>query len=552
MCDTETFDWQRTVTEKKVNMPAYKYQLDFPTRFHKEFTIQTDSHGCLVHPFIRITDNVSRTRPYAVSLPGGTLDTPICTNPDSVINILCAYFKRITPEMPLPDPLKIAELKIFVDKWMLKNLVPLPHRQTEERAYFTNWLAQNKSYNEKKKIRMMEIYNTLYPIQTSKANLREKDYYIKSFIKREFYEVIKVCRMINSRSDRFKMRVAPYIHEIEEQMYRIDNFIKHKQVTLLPRDLVKLKERRWILETDYSSFESGFSPQYTDVVECALWRYMLKNNEEALKDIMKVYYQSRSVGGRTIFRPRIEQLFGNKYHAKVVGSRMSGEMWTSLANGFSNLMNMLFFAEQKNLSIYGYVDGDDGIFCMDQPKIEEKQFTELGFKIKMNYGQNLSHTSFCGNVFDTDELLQLVPPEQIARLSWTCSSHYLSSGKVVKEALLRSKAQSLYCLGKHTPIAGKLALKMIQLLGPGRTTMEDQNVWWETQVMALEPNKNFQPVDITIKSRELYFERFRITIDDQVRIELQIENATTLEQLFIDYQFMDFAVPSMVICSHYY
>jgi len=315
---------------------------------------------------------------------------------------------------------------------------------------------------------------------------------------------------------------------------------------------VKLKENRWILETDYTSFESSFSPQYTDVVECALWRYMLQNNREALKDIMRVYYQTRVIGGKVRIRPRIEQLFGQKYHAKVVGSRMSGEMWTSLANGFSNLMNILFFADEKNLKIHGYVDGDDGIFCMDQPLIEEKQFTELGFKIKMNYGQNLSHTSFCGNIFDTDELLQLVPPEQIARLSWTCSSHYLSCGKRVKEALLRSKAQSLYCLGKHTPIAGKLALKMIHLLGPGRTVMEDQNVWWETQVMALEPNKNFLPVQITAKSRELYFERFHISIEDQVRIELQIENATTLEQLFIEYQFMTVAIPSVLLCSTYY
>jgi len=82
--------------------------------------------------------------------------------------------------------------------------------------------------------------------------------------------------------------------------------------------------------------------------------------------------------------------------------------------------------------------------------------------------------------------------------------------------------------------------------------MEDQNVWWETQVMALEPNKNFLPVQITAKSRELYFERFHISIEDQVRIELQIENATTLEQLFIEYQFMTVAIPSVLLCSTYY
>jgi len=217
---------------------------------------------------------------------------------------------------------------------------------------------------------------------------------------------------------------------------------------------------------------------------------------------------------------------------------MSGEMWTSLANGFSNLMNMLFLMEETHTLGEGYIDGDDGIFGLDKNVISAEDFEKLGFKIKMSYGQDLSHTSFCGNIFDPEECIQLVPPEQIARLGWTCSAKYLHSRRKIQLELLKGKAMSLYCLGKNTPIAGCLARRVIELLSDVKYRSEFENVWWENQVLKLW--SGLEDITITEKSRLLYEKRFHILVNDQLKLEEHIRSINNIDDLDVPYYFMNF------------
>jgi len=210
---------------------------------------------------------------------------------------------------------------------------------------------------------------------------------------------------------------------------------------------------------------------------------------------------------------------------------MSGEMWTSLANGFSNLMNILFIANEHNIEVDGFIEGDDGLFGMDKAVIQEKDFEELGFRIKMNYGLSLKHTSFCGNVFDPDQMKIIVAPEQISRLFWSCANQYLHSKQAKLNWLLRAKAMSLYCLGKHTPIAGKLALKVLEIIGEGGVVLDPSNVWWEKNIAEIYKNETFKKVDISDASRALYVENYGITLEEQLLCEGIIDRATRLEDL---------------------
>lgn len=474
------------------------------------------------------------TSEYALNLGCMTTSIPYVVDPNSKLNLLMAFCKRISPKMPLADISVLQRFQNFVQSWIETNLIPLEPHRFDGKDYLGHWLKENHKYTLGRKRELMRIASENTDDFKKPFELLEKHYTAKSFVKREFYPELKVPRFINSRSDLFKAAVAPYIKDIESQVYSVKDpytgykyFVKHEKIMDLPQKLVSLTQYPWILETDYSSFESGFSPMYVDVCECALWRYMLSNNPEALRNVLRCYYQDND--GRRV--PRLDVCIGQRYVFKTVGTRLSGEMWTSLGNGFSNLMNILFIAQEHNIRLSGFVEGDDGIFGMERPVISQDDFERLGFKIKMAYGQSINHTSFCGNIFHPQVLELMVEPEQAIRLFWTVSKTYFGARPPILRALLRAKAQSLFCQGKYTPIIAKLASKLIQLLGPGRTIVDVNNKWWEWQMLELAKNENFEYKEINPLNRELYAQRFNVSIQDQLLMEDLIERATTIEEL---------------------
>lgn len=472
-------------------------------------------------------DNTFKNNIYAISLGPIPHIIPFVTDQHTKTNLIASYLKRLTPLMPHTQPLRINNLNNFVNKFLKDNFKPLPPLFHDFKALVDEWLDDNSHYTLARKKQLRTAAMKILEYQTNHFNLQEKDYFMKSFIKTEFYPEDKYARYINSRSDKFKACVGPYIHLIEKEMYKLKYFIKHENIMDLPKKLIKLNKFKWILETDYTSFESGFSPEYTDAVECNLWRYFLQNNPEVLKIILNSY---RIVKNNRAY-PRISILQNKQYTAKVVGTRMSGEMWTSLANGFSNLMNMLFLAEQNGLTVDGFVEGDDGIFGMDQPIITENMFQSLGFKIRMKYGQDLSHTSFCGNIFDTKNLLYLVDLEQINRTFWTCTKKYFNAKPKILKMLLRAKAQSLYCNAKYTPIGGILAYRLIELLGEGPIILEQHNSWWEEKLVRRFSRETFEFILPKMDSRLLFSNIYGISIQQQINIENYIMNCKSIIEL---------------------
>jgi len=457
-------------------------------------------------------------QPYAVDLGLGLVQAPFIPDPNDHYNMECAFRKRIAPVMPTGNRKVIRALSAYVHRWMDRHLKPLDPIEHLDRQLFVAWLEDNRSYNQRRKQELLDAYNKLwekgYPI------LVRKDYDCKSFLKRECYETYKYPRMINSRSDKFKARVAAYVHLIEKEVYKQPQFVKGQRIDELPTKLVRLRRYPWILETDYSSFESGFSPMYTRAVEEALFEHMLKYNPHVLADILSAY--------RYMGRPVQQKLVGRDYTAHVTGTRMSGDMWTSLCNGFSNLMNAKFFAHRKHIKIEGFVEGDDGIFGMEQPVFTEDDYKSLGFVIKMNYGQDLSHTCFCGNLFVPEEMKILIEPEQIMRLDWSIDAASINYSKSVRLDLLLAKAQSLYVLGKHTPIASWLAYTLILRLKGHTPRREQSNRWWTRLEDEIWSQTKLVPPTVSMKARLLYQQMFGIPVQVQLDLESSIRNSCGL------------------------
>jgi len=480
---------------------------------------------------------VSKRLPYAQKLYQGTWDVPYVSDPFEPRNVENGFNKRVANVTVLEELSTsmsndlgtywnyLKELKQFVHQFIISHFQPIEFCDNDES--FDSWLNSCEHYNEQRKNQLRKAY-----IKYRERGLYDRDYTCKSFIKREFYEEFKYPRLINSRSDLFKVSVGPIIKRIEDVVYQLPYFVKGKIVTDLAPQLLKLSKYPYILETDYSAFEGSFSPEYTDCVEEQLFKYMCSLNPSILKIIDRVYHRNG--------RPARQRMVSKNYEAFVVGSRMSGEMWTSLANGFSNLMNMLFLMKKYNIEGEGYVEGDDGIFGLSKQTINERDFRMLGFRIKMNYGHDISHTSFCGNVFDPIDQHVIVSPENIARLQWSCNSEYLSSRDSIKMALLRAKAMSLYCIAKHTPIAGLLAYKVLKMIGiDGNIIIPSGRRYWRMEVLKHFDKGNFICPSVTDNARFLYASKFNVSLACQLECERIIDAANSLQELLLPYVFLN-------------
>jgi len=478
---------------------------------------------------------VSKT--YAISLMK-THDIPWVASPTCETSLKNGFAKRMNPLMPVANRQTLLLLQQFVQRY-LNQYKPLPNMEHEEKHLVEQWLLDNEHYTLRKKKKMLRDYD--YISRFGIPILVESDYDCKSFIKREFYPEAKYPRFINSRSDRFKVRVGYAIKMIEKIIYSGNTaFVKGVNPNLLPPLIKnKLQNYPYLLETDYSSFEGGFSLAYSAAVEMQLWRHFLVNNPNLRRDVLHTYYQPYSN------MARCQRIRNDIYDGYVNGSRMSGEMWTSLGNGFSNLMNILFWAEQNHQTVDCFVEGDDAIIGMNTPFYTEQMFTQLGFKIKMKYVTSLIDTSFCGNIFHPDECLTIIEPENITRLFWTCHPSYLGCCNEKKVDLLRAKAMSLFVLARDTPIAGNLAYKVLQIIGPGSILVDPNQRWWENQILKLFHTIKFVKPVITDKSRFLYARNFHITIARQLKMERIIDKAVTLQ----DFESLDSFIETQNVSS---
>jgi hypothetical protein len=435
-----------------------------------------------------------------------------------------AFNKRLSPVLPKPDRDYLRGLKKFVRKYLKSHFHPVEFVQYDQKL-FEAWLEKCEHYSQSRKEQLRRCF---FSLQKRSFILNKKDFEGESFVKSEFYPEAKCLRFINSRSDEFKSYLGPYIKMIEEQVYRDPHFVKGLRIDKLPEKLVTLSKWDWILETDYSSFESSFAYEYTKVVEQQFLKFFLSKNPKPLSDALKSY----TLKGKE----RVQRLYNHNYDIAITGCRLSGELWTSLCNGFSNLMNMMYLCERKGIEADGFVEGDDGLFGMNNPALTDDDFAKLGFKIKMEYENVVQNTTFCGNTFTDESLKLLVNPEQIGRLFWTCNQQYLNARPKTLKGLMKSKAASLYVTGRFTPIAGAVAYS--QLLRTADVSFIDEHQYWNHEVLGLFHQLSVTAPVISYHDRYLYNQKFGIPLSDQLVIEQSVLTSDLSQEIRIPYQFM--------------
>jgi hypothetical protein len=362
------------------------------------------------------------------------------------------------------------------------------------RIEFIEWL-EDAPYTTERKNQLIEAFDKLNGGRPTKKQCS----HIDSFAKSEFYDTWKHARIINSRHDAFKVWSGPRFKAIEEVVYELSEFIKHIPVPERPSYVASLKAAgRRYYSTDFKAYESHFTPALMEVCECELYRHCLSwdSDVEFLCSVIKGTNRMRTRTG---------------VHVETRGRRMSGDMCTSLGNGFTNLMLAKFIAHRKGGNLEGYVEGDDGIFCTDF-ELTKQDYEELGFTIEIKELDDPCKASFCGMVFaDSGEIIR-DPRKFLMGFGWTQS--FINAGPKIMDELLRAKALSCVYETPQCPIIGAFAreaLKATSHVHP-RFVMDG----YKTALPDVKDVPEFNPKPDT---RELFAQRFGVSINTQLAIE---------------------------------
>lgn len=429
----------------------------------RDYTVKKSFHYELLRQKTRHREYVKRS--LGIHVDGAALPSP---DPFDQYSQLQGAKKRFCCAVPRVHHDRKTEFRAFVRHWLHDNIRPLaPYTDTS----VDGWLMHCNNYTQSRKDELRRLSD-----KSGHLMMDVQDFTNKMFTKREEYPSYKAARCINSRTDRFKIYSGPLFKKIEEELFAMPWFIKHVPVPDRPQFILDrlYQEGATYVATDYTSFEGLFDPEIQKICEMQLYRHMTKNiagSDEWCDTIEEALTGTQTCMSRSL-------------NITVKGARMSGDMCTSLGNGFTNLMLMLFLCHRKHSEVIGVVEGDDGLFRVTGTVPTAADFAELGFIIKIEECDKLNEASFCGLIFDVDVKDNLADPvERILGFGWTMSDQRYGDQKVLN-SLLVAKAMSLMYELPGCPMLKNLGLMVLRILKgyrPKYGTHGGRRDWWELQ-----------------------------------------------------------------------
>jgi hypothetical protein len=316
-------------------------------------------------------------------LPFGAVPglAPLCLDTNDPQTMAAGVQNRLLRTLPKND----AEFMQKFDEFTTREIETLPKVQPYS---YEDWRL-HLDFNQNRKKQLDEAYERSHAHRPTLAKSRK----CKSFGKGECYNKNKHCRGINSRIDETKVYFGPRISALEDMITsKYPEFVKHDTPLIRGQKVRSLKKYGWhYYETDFTAFESHFTAEVMQCCEGKLLRHCFGEDGD---------YMARILEGENHLSYRC----GVKVDLKA--RRMSGDMITSLGNGFTNLMLIKFLVFEKGGSYAALVEGDDGLIATDIT-LDPSDFLKLGFTIKMKEVTDPCSASFCGLIFaDSGEFVR--------------------------------------------------------------------------------------------------------------------------------------------------
>jgi len=311
----------------------------------------------------------------------------------------------------------------------------------------------------------------------------------------------------------FKLYAGPLFHAIEKEVYKDPSFIKHVAVSSRPafiRDLFEGEVGPFVV-SDYTSFERWFSVEFMDACEFQLYEHMLQSFPFDVGELRRVMLGENRISYRD-------------FVIRVMGRRMSGEMCTSLGNGWTNLMLARFTAHKCGCTLKGVVEGDDALLKYSGP-VTTRYIEELGFVIKYAEVDSIEKASFCGILQSRDGITLLDPFKKLIGFGWS-HSRLIRGRSTTLLGLLRAKAMSLAYEAPRCPIIFALAKRCLTFTAGVLPRFEPN--YWNSRLID-EINNSVESVTRDLIrgpshiAREDFAEMFGVSIEVQRGVESEIE-----------------------------
>lgn len=417
---------------------------------------------------------------------------------------------RLLRDTPVPEFSLLKEFKVFVKDFIEKYVLS----EKVEPMTLEEYLAANKSYTESRKQELRDAFEALKGGRPTPKQIRR----IESFIKTESYLEWKLARWINSRSDAFKAYAACYLKPIENLVFKMKWFIKHVPVPERPALIMGLVQAGLrYFSTDFTAFECHFKRYLMHACEVQLYRACLRwcTEGDFIIDAL-----SGSATGDLKTNNHLRTRLGTA--CKLQARRMSGDLVTSLGNGFTNLMLALFCAYKTCGSwenhINGFVEGDDGIFACDFEMTSEF-YKRMGFTIKIVEVDSPNRASFCGLVFAETAIIR-DPRSFLMSFGWTSS--FINAGEDIMMELLKAKALSCMYECGACPIVAMMAYCALKKCANHQARFILDGYHDARYAAAAEQTVLSRP-EPTPATRRLFAELYDVPEDLQFRIEALIE-----------------------------
>lgn len=482
--------------------------------------------------------------PRAVSLGVHCLQGVLCVpSANGVLQQECGLGYRLCRKMPKPKRRTLWAYRGY-NQYLIRRLFPEPLPENYDFSA-SAWVVKTH-YPQWRILDLLKLVPDI-PLFLNREFFRSYGI-CKAFIKLESYAngtvyewgCYKPPRIISSRTDHVKVAIGPLIKAIEEQVYKLPYFIKHVPVPDRPnyiRDHVETEGCRY-LSSDFTSFECGFTQKFMDACEFALYRYMLSKNPVQLQNL--IAFQKASTG--------INCLQMGDVTCFMRARRQSGEMTTSLGNGYSNLAMTAFFL-RKHLDIADMrcvVEGDDGLYAIPSnlaEKVSPRHYEKLGFMIKNSWSDTVNEASFCGLVYDDVDRINITDPiQQILNIGWSMGSENIRSTDKRLADLLAAKTYSLAYEYSGCPIVYKLARWLARANGIyiSQKLIESRawTTWYRERFIQMKNDaRNIQVMldrEPSVRTRLLMERKFAIPVADQLAIERYFDGLNNIQPIDSD------------------
>lgn len=453
---------------------------------------------------------------------GGSRPRP---NPDQFTSMV-GCTKRMCLTMPKAKRTYLRRLKRFAYRLLVRNFRPLDYTRIYTRP---EWV-ETRPYPEWRKAELRDVIDNTPPYLVPKIQK------VGRFSKYEAHNEYKDARSILPRTDEFKTLFGPYTASVEREVFsKTDRFIKKVPVEERPKHLEELfaGHRRFMI-TDYSSYEQSFKEEIMESLDIVMFKFFFKDfsRDSLVWQLFQSLKETNKISDTyvTIFRE---------------AQRMSGEMNTSLSNGFANLCVGLFLCSEMGYppdKVRLIVEGDDGIMAVpdDGDFPNSQMYADLGFIIKRTIVNSIGEGSFCGLLYESTARDVLVDPFKALAAWGFASFRYKAARDSTLKMLLRAKALSYLHEYRCCPIIGALGEYGCRVTSGISINkyLESRNLgdWERQKLIVASQTKDFRRGDVKMESRLFMEEKFGITVEQQLEIEAIILNKNEISPFTLDLQ----------------